>query len=440
MNRILLARGPLCIWLCVGLATGAPVGAQTGAERAAAVDGVRAFQEACRDDAGRLWGVSLCGPLIVVDGRTGLAVATVEPPEGTFTEEGGRWVGHVPEGMQVANTAREWGGKLWSTVRLPFPDDPYLRDKLVAHEAFHRVQGELGLHARDAINGHLDEEDGRYLLRLELRALTTALAQAGASADTAARDAVLFRAERYRRYPGADTLEAMLEMQEGLPEYTGARLALREGTDTAAVLWAATTEFQSRPTYVRALGYGTGPLLGLLLDRVRPDWRRGVATQGFAGQLPDALGWRAPADPAAAVVAAATRYGGAELRAAEHTRATARATQLAVYRRELLEGPALILRAEQLFRSFNPNTLVAMGEAGTVYPTATFSADWGVLKVESGGALLRPSNREVRVSAVGLTREGEGKLVGQGWTLELKPGWRAVAGERAGDLEVQAEQ
>jgi hypothetical protein len=420
------------------LAIAVPLPAQTAAERAAAVVGVQAFQANCRADDGRLWGVTLCGPLIVVDGRTGLAVATAAPPEGTFTRQGDQWVGRVPAGMQVANTAMAWGGTLWSTVRLPLPEDRYLRDKLLAHEAFHRVQPALGLNAYDAINGHLDEEDGRVLLRLELRALTTALAESRARADTAARDAVLFRAERHRRYPGADSLESMLEMQEGLAEYTGARLALRGHADTAALLWSATTEFESRPTFVRALGYGTGPLLGLVLDRVRPDWRQRITTEGFAGQLRTALDWHAPGDLDAAVATASARYGGAELRTAEHARAVAREAQLATYRKDLIDGPVLIVRAEQLFRSFNPNTLVALGESGTVYPTGTFSGEWGVLDVASGGALLAPSNREVRVSAMGMVRDSDLKLIGQGWTLELKPGWRVVAGVRTGDLEVRA--
>ncbi len=407
-----------------------------GAERSAAIAGVAAFQELCSSDGGALWGITLCGPLVVVDGSTGLAVATARPPAGQFTEEDGRWVGKVPEGMQVANTAMEWEGNLWSTVRLPLPADTYLRNKLLVHEAFHRIQPQLGLSARDAINGHLDERDGRYLLRLELRALSAALVGQGAGMRTAALDAVLFRAQRYALYPGADTLEAMLELQEGLPEYTGARLALETVDDPASHIQAATAEFEQRPTYVRSLGYGTGPLLGLLLDQYHPTWRQEVATKGFALQLRAALGWTPPDDMAAAVVAAAARYDGSALAAAEDARATAREVALADYRKRLLEGPVLILRAEQLFRSFNPNTLVAMGDDGTVYPTGTFSADWGVLKVESGGALLRPGNREVQVSARGMQRGGAAGATGTGWTLELKPGWRLLPGPRTGDLMI----
>jgi len=432
----LLRPVPIAVVLILSGARG--LCAQDTADRDAAIRGVRAFEVACRDDAGILWGISLCGPLIVVDGRTGLAVATVKPPEGTFTQEDGRWVGQVPEGMQVANTATEWHGTRWSTVRLPLPDKSYLRDKLLAHEAFHRVQGELGLTAPDAINGHLDEEDGRVLLRLELRALTTAVVESGARADTAVRDAMLFRAARHRRFPGADSLEAMLEMQEGLAEYTGARLALRGREEIGELLWATTREFEALPTYVRSLGYGTGPLLGLLLDRVRPEWRMHIRARGFATQLPEAFAWHAPAELQAAVATAARRYDGDALRIAERARAEAKATELATYRRLLLDGPAVILRADQLYRSFNPNTLVPLGEAGTVYPTATFTGNWGVLQVESGGALLRSDQQEVRVPAVSVTREGDATLVGQGWRLELKPGWYVTSGERPGDLEVRA--
>ena len=421
-------------WLGLFIATPGLVTAQTPADRAAALTGVKEFAAACLRDGGKLWGLSLCGPLVTVDGETGLAVATEAPPEGSFEPEGALWIGHVPEGMQVANTAFEWNGRLWSSIRLPLPTDQYLRIRLLLHEAFHRIQPDLGLNARDAINAHLDERDGRYLLRLELRAMAAAVTASGAAARQATEDALLFRQQRNRLYPGSDTLENSLEIQEGLAEYTGTRLALDATGLPAARVAEATTDFERRPTYVRALGYGTGPLLGLLLDRYAPTWRTRIHQAGFAAQLGPAVGFVAPADFAAAVAQRAARYGGDSLARVEDERAVARARAVATYRALLVEGSVIILQADDMMRSFNPNNLVPLGANGTVYPTGTFQAPWGVLTVEAGGALVAPGNREVRVAVPARLDSTMTVFEGDGWKLELKPGWRLRPGPRPGDF------
>jgi len=408
--------------------------AQSAADSAAALTGVREFNAACRHDGGRLWGVSLCGPLVTVDGSTGLAVATQLPPAGQFTTRGALWIGQVPEGMQVANTAFDWNGRLWSSVRLPLPTDQYDRIRLLVHESFHRLQPGLGLNARDAMNGQLDERDGRYLLRLELRAMVAAIEADGAAARRATQDALVFRAERNRLYPGSDTLENALEIQEGLPEYTGTRLALAETGLPLTRVAQATVEFESRPTYVRALGYGTGPLLGLLLDRYEPRWRTRIREAGFARQLGPAIAWIPPANLDSAVAASAPRYGGDRLAEAEDSRAGQRARAVAEYRAYLVDGPVIVLRADQMMRSFNPNNLVALGADGTVYPTGTFQADWGVLTVEQGGALVPAGNREVRVAVPAGMDPASTVIAGAGWRLELASGWRLRPGPRPGDF------
>jgi hypothetical protein len=424
-----------CRWLlCVLLAAPAAVVAQTTADSIAALTGVREFTLACGRDAGRLWGLSLCGPLVTVDGETGLAVATEEPPEGQFEKQDGLWIGKVPLGMNVANTAFEWKGRLWSTVRLPLPADQYTRIVLLVHESFHRIQSALGLEARDAMNSHLDERNGRYLLRLELRAMAAAIQSDGSAALQATYDALTFRAQRNALYPGSDTLESSLEIQEGLPEYTGTRLALdATGLPNARVAQAA-SDFERRPSYVRALGYGTGPLLGLLLDHYAPGWRKRIHEAGFSRQLAPATGFVVPTALSAAVAAGAARYEGESVGRAEDERAEARARVTADYRSRLVDGPVVILRADQMFRSFNPNNLVPLGTSGIVYPNGTFQAVWGILTVEKNGALVAPGNREVQVPAPRAIDSTSAVFEGDGWRLELKSGWRLRPGPRVGDF------
>ena len=402
-------------------------------DTAAAMSAVHDFEAACRRDHGALWGRTLCGPMLVADRGTGFAVASERPPEGSFEERDGVYVGRIPEGMALANTSFDWSGHRWSSVRMPLPADRFERLALLAHEAFHRIQPELGLGGADAMNAHLDERDGRYWLRLELHALSTALRSSGQAARTAARDAMLFRANRQRLYPGADTLEPKLERAEGLAEYTGDRIALGlPGTAVSRV--ADVRTFESQPTFVRSLGYGTGPLLGLLLDRYAAGWRARVAHEGMAQQLARALSFVPPPELAARAERRAAAYDGGEIAAQEDAREADRQRRLTDLRARLVAGPVLVLEQNGLRRAFNPNTLVSMPPEGTVYPTGSFSAEWGSLDVTAGGALVSTDYRSLRVPAPADTT---GRTIhGEGWTLELAPGWSIRPGARPGDLTV----
>ena len=189
----------------------------------------RAFAQAhvlCAADAGKLWGVSLCGPIMFVDAPSRSIVASQGDAKGVLSEKDGVFIGVLPADQNVANTAVDWSGVRWTQMLWPVPDDERLRATLMVHELFHRMQGQLGLPKHDVgENAHLDEMNGRYYMQLEWRALTRAIG-AGRDADRkeAAKDALLFRAERYRLYPNAAAQEHGLEQDEGLAEYTGVRV------------------------------------------------------------------------------------------------------------------------------------------------------------------------------------------------------------------------
>jgi hypothetical protein len=434
MRSLRCFRSRRWLGLCLSVALPGRAPAQTSPD-SIAVLALRDYQAACAADGGHLWGRSLGGPLIVVDPRTRAAVANAQPPGGTFELTDGMWLGNVPDGIPTANFSLTWVGRRWAMVLLPLPQDRYERLALLVHESFHRIQDDLGLAGPDPLNPHLDERDGRYWLRLELRALAAALRGAGAVRDRAARDAMLFRRERQTRYPGADSLEAALELQEGLAEYTGARIALDFLRLPAARAAEQTLAFEGRPTYVRALGYGTGPALGLLLDNYLADWRRRIRREGFAAQLAGRLHFAPPRDLAQAAAAAAVRYQADSLATLEDARAAERARRITDLRASLIDGPVLLLRQTSLSRAFNPNTLMAFGPEGTVYPTGSFSAEWGKLEVESGGALVASDFTLLRIPA---PTDTIGPVIGgKGWTLELSKGWSLRPGKRGGDFVLE---
>lgn len=434
-----MRRGKSALF-CAALLLAVPVpGLAQAVDTATAIGALREFDDACRS-VETIWTVELCGAVVLVDRETRLAVANRHDPEGRFLRRDGAFVGEWPEGMVVANTAVDWGGTMWAVVLLPLPGDGFTRLQLLAHESFHRIQPELGLERSDPAAAHLDEEEGRVWLRLELRALARALAGEGAEAREAALDALLFRRLRHGAIAGAAEVERKLEGHEGLAEYTGVRFAL----DAVGADWDELARtvgaFERRSSYVRSLGYGTGPALGLLLDRYEPGWRRDV------GSAPDlahrlAVALAAPeADPTVAprrelAERRARAYGYEAVRAEEAERASRRRADQARYRATLVEGPVLVIEGGELGLVFNPNTIVPLGDEGNVYPGATLTGPWGRLTIQEGAVLVSPDWTRARIAT---PEHGDpapdGKIHGPGWVLELEPDWGLAPGPRPGDF------
>jgi hypothetical protein len=385
----------------------------------------------CQQDAGRLWGHSLCGPTLLFDPATRELSANQADAEGLLKQHDGLWTGHLPENVNAANTAITWAGVRWTMLLLPLPEEPYDRARLLAHEMFHRIQDELGLAMANPSNAHLDSEPGRYWLRLEMRALSAALLTSGEPRRLAIADALAFRAERWRLFANASTGELALERNEGLAEYTGVRLSGRAAGERRTA--AAEQLRADRPSFVRSFAYATGPGYGLLLDDLAPDWKAGLKSgAGLSELLAKAAGAPAVADAAAR----AAVYDGVALRAAEAARAKANADRKARYQALLVDGPKLTLRhSAKMSYGFNPSNLVPLPPFGTVYPTFRLSDEWGVLEV-TDGALLSPDRSHTDVAAPSAPLPASGPVTGPGWKLTLEPGWAFTPGARGGDLVV----
>jgi len=418
-NRLMFAV------LAASLIAGAQTLDETATERA-----VAHFSSICDAQGKAVWGASLCGPIVVVNPRTRSSVASQVDPDGKFIKRGDVWVGALPASFDPANTAFDWGGRKWTMVMAPLPKDPFLQLALITHESFHRVQAGIGLASSDQPNAHLDTETGRVWLRLELRALARALrAEHDQELRAAITDALTFRARRYELHAGAREREASMERQEGLAEYTGYAIALKDTGESASRVARIVESFEDSDAYARSFAYVTGPALGLLLDRVAPGWHARARSGGSMESLLIAAVRFQPSSP----VTAATHYGFRAVAAAEREREARHQTLLDSLTKRFVDGPTLVLGpAGNLNRAFNPNELVPFGAHGTYYPTGTFRAKWGKLQVDSVGAVLSSDNMSVRVAA---PSDPQGQTVkGPGWTLELAPGWTIQATERGFNL------
>jgi hypothetical protein len=290
-------------------------------------DAARAlFSEAaalCATDDGQLWGVNLCGPLLLVDPATREFVASRNDVAGTLHDAGGAFTGTLPNDQDIASPVFDWGGVRWILLQWPLPGDAAVRATLLMRESFQRVRPELPLPApRAADTAHLDTLDGRYLLQLEWRALAKALETSPErAARAAAEDALRFRHERRELYPDAAEAETAVEMDAGLAQYTGIVLANATSAARTAAALRELAEHVQDPDFGRTFADANGPAYGLLLDRFAAGWRRRLANGvGFDVLLLDALKIDRAGDSASQLGRRAARYGGDELLKAEIAR------------------------------------------------------------------------------------------------------------------------
>lgn len=392
-------------------------------------------------DGGALWGVSLDGPILLVDPKLRVAIANAPDEGGVLRKSVGIWMGFLPDDVILANTATEWSGVNWSMVLWPLPRNQVSQAQLLMHESFHRIQDELGLPIQPGTCAHMEFAHARYYLRLELQALLAALEAEGDARTEAIRDALLFRAAREDRFPQAAKPERALELNEGLAEYTGLKLS---GADEAGILArvrAAIEGVTQRESLARSFAYVSGPPIGLLLDELDLGWRNKLSPEvGPADLLRRAVSYSPPADVAAAAEKAAARYGGAKILAEEEGREKGQERLVHDLGMKFRAGPVLNLRLQNPQYSFDPNKVIPIPGVGEYYESITLTDRWGKLTVDGGGALIYTGFTKMRVVAP--KAGGSGTVRGPGWTLELKDRWLVtpVAGTDSFGLGLQANQ
>ena len=279
-------------------------------------------------------------------------------------------------------------------------------------------------HGRTA-SPQLDTADGRVWLQLEWRALAAALIEHAAAQNVAIRDALAFRSKRHALFPNSAKAEASQEIAEGIPEYTGV-VAGEPDFDSARWHAAATLAHPDvSRSFVRSFSYTAGPGYGLLLDERLPGWRAKLSAQSDLAAL---LGTTLKADVSISAEDRARYYGAAELHVAETDRAEKTEAAKSRYRALLVDGPTLALPKLGQF-SFNPSTLVSLGDAGIVYPTFHAVAEWGTLDVKNG--ILIGASFSTATLAAPTTINGS-HLTGPGWTIDLAPGWAAAPAAKRG--------
>jgi hypothetical protein len=235
-------------------------------------------------------------------------------------------------------------------------------------------------------------------------------------------------------YSGAADNENALEIIEGLAAYTGSAAAAESAADAISGAIELLTNGEAGESYVRTFAYMSGPAYGLLLDASSPEWKRQIrGTDDLATLVATALA----VQPATDATASATRYGGAEIRAAEEQRERQRQERLAELRRRFVDGPVLYVRGGGSGMS-NSSGATVIPDVGTVFfGPFRHMGDSGTLEAEKG-VLVETVGNVRRLPAP--VRKDDTTVVGDGWTFTAKPGWVIREGSRRGDYEVVRQQ
>lgn len=422
MNRLLINSARWFSLVALSLCLVNRAAAQVDQQRAEAY-----FKEAatlCQRDGGRLWGVSLCGPMVFADARTRTVVTNQPRPAGEW-----------PRVLGFTNAPIEWGGARWAaymwgfTMSLP---DARTRGMFMLHELFHRIQPDLGLitvgGAARSGNAHLDTVEGRVWLRLEWRALARALAQSGENRKRAVSDAAAFRLMRRAQFANAAENERAEEIGEGLAQYTGTVAASASHAEAVTSTVEQLASAEQHETFLQQ-SYTAGVAYAILLDDATADWRRKVRGDSDLGQM---LMAALKIKPAADAVKASARYGGTEIRAAEKTRDEQHKARLLALRNRFVDGPGLLVPSGG-GASFDAVGATPLPGAGTVYvrPYRT-SGVWGTLEATNGVLISDDGKRRLP----GPVRIEGATLTGDGWKVIVAAGWTVRPGTRSGDYQI----
>src|SRR6478609_4203508 len=157
-----------------------PLAALAQIDQQRAADAFNHAKTLCEREGGKLWNLSLCGPIVIADPAT-KTLATNQPAPDSPR----------PAALGFTNSSVDWGGTRWTTISWPsLLALQNLQDLLLIHELFHRIQPQLGLLVVDSPSDHLDTSEGRYWMQLEWKALSRALASSGQARSAAVGDAL----------------------------------------------------------------------------------------------------------------------------------------------------------------------------------------------------------------------------------------------------------
>jgi len=377
------------------------------------------------NDNGKLWGIKIYSPILFANPQTHTIIASEQDSAGFLQKKGNVYYGQLPYEINIANTYLNWSGTKWTMLVWPLPENKLQRKILLMHELFHRVQEKLNLPLNNPTNSHLDMKEGRILFRMEWKELISALQAKGDDRTSHIKNAVLLNKYRKEVFPGADTLESQLELNEGLAEYTGYKLS-GEPEDSIISFWAKRIKLGEKiPSFVRSFAYITSPMYCFLLDYSGKNWREKISeVKSLPNLLAKSYSIKFKKDVKDEALSFLTSNADAEIMNFEAAREKKMDERLKAYKDKFFHKPVIIFKLENMNVQFDPRNLTPIDSIGTVYPNIRISDNWGILTV-TNEAFMASDWKSIMVSLPDnfSYTAGSSTVTSNDWKLEIKKGW-----------------
>lgn len=380
------------------------------------------LKEALKNDNGKLWNHKLDGPILLINRDSRTIIANEPDEKGELTQQGDFYVGKFPENMTIANTAVDWNGKRWTMLALPLPETKEKRLNSLIHESFHRIQPLIGFDSLNEIQSvHLDKKDGRIYIKLELEALKKALSSE--KPENHIKNALLFRQYRYQLFPEAKISENSLEINEGIAEYTGSILSGRTANELQKHYVSQIDWFYEMPTFVRSFAYFTIPVYGYFMQQSDDKWNLNINIKtNLTDSILDFFNLNQLNLDCKEIMKIGISYNIDSIIEFENNRELRRLEQINKYKAQFLRDSVVSIGLENMTIGFKPSNIMPLDSFGTIYPNLRITDNWGILEVDSCGALMSPEYNKVTITFPNFISDT--LIKGKGWKLKLNDKWK----------------
>jgi hypothetical protein len=365
-----------------------------------------------------LWELDLYAPILLVDPATREVFANTADSAGMLIQKGKIYTGILPQSVNISNTSLKWSGKHWAMVMLPLPENKNSRINLLCHELFHRAQQQLQFIPSNPENNHLDKKDGRIYLRLELEALKKAISFFPEPEYMShLKKAFLFRKMRHQLFPGSDSTENLLELNEGICEYTGVVMSGRTKKEMADHFTRRINNFILSDSYIRSFAYETTPVYGYFLSFMVPGWNRNINVKtNLNNFFQTAFNLSSTAGDGESMHLVKNNYAFEQILYEETNRDENLKKLLSEYKKMFIDLPHVELPLIKMNMSFDYTKMVALEDHGTVYPVIRITDNWGILEAQKG-AMINSAWKKIHVSYPKIISANH--IEGNGWVLKL---------------------
>ena len=375
-----------------------------------------------RQASKELWNVSLNAPIIITDHLenkmyfTAIENGRVQP----LREDA--WNNQVP----LVNSTVEYKGKKYVTVM-------YMalmygscegRASLLIHEIFHFHQNDLGFQSTSSANSHMDEIQGRTLLQIEMKALQQAL-----DGDLQRlHDALYIRAYRQQLYP--ENNEELFELNEGLAEYTGAKLTMQNLHQYVK----DRLDYNINTGYTNSFAYATGAAYATILDGLYPEWRNDADLgKGMTFLIKKTNPQYTVTVDNSSLKKLLDRYNHDKILNDEKEAIKSFGDIAAFEKLPELETPKLLITNSGIYFSYDPNDRVIALNNAVLLRNITLKGEWGQITVKSGIVRLNDWSAFYLLPPKEIA---ENIVRGDDYELKLNKGWKVV--ESDGNYKIES--